>query len=123
VLAILASADPAESVRLWAEMAVDVEERAAPIGRALAAAADVDADADALLAKAAAERLEGTRAFARHLASIDGLGPGVTVERAADAFWALTDGTLYRRLVLDRGWSTADFAAWLAAQARCASRS
>jgi TetR/AcrR family transcriptional regulator, regulator of autoinduction and epiphytic fitness len=123
VLAILASADPAESVQLWGRMIAEVEERAAPIGRVLEAAADVDAEAAALLAKADAERLEGTRAFARHLASIDGLGPGVTPERAADGLWALTDGTLYRRLVLDRGWSTADFAAWLATQARCASRS
>lgn len=117
VRAILASTDPAESVRLWAEMTVDVLARAAPIGQALEAAADGDPDAAALLAKADAERLEGARAFARHLASIDGLGRGVTVERAADAFWALDDGRLYRRLVLERGWTSEAFATWLAAQA------
>ncbi|NMO92668.1 TetR/AcrR family transcriptional regulator [Actinomycetospora sp. TBRC 11914] len=123
VLAIRASTDPDESVRLWAEMAVEVEERAAPIGRVLEAAADVDADAAALLTKAATERLEGARAFTAHLAAIGGLAPGVTAERAADAFWALNDGTLYRRLVLDRGWSAAAFTAWLTAQARaCAGR-
>ncbi|HEY2225318.1 helix-turn-helix domain-containing protein [Actinomycetospora sp.] len=118
VLAILASTDPTESVRLWAEMTVDVVARAAPIGRALEAAADVDADAAALLAKADAERLEGARAFARHLASIGGLASGVTVERAADAFWALDDGASYRRLVLERGWSTAAYGHWLEGQAR-----
>jgi TetR/AcrR family transcriptional regulator, regulator of autoinduction and epiphytic fitness len=118
VLAIRASADPAQSLRLWAAMVVEVGERAAPIGRVLEAAADVDAEAAALRARGDAERLEGARAFARHLASIEGLGAGVTEERAADAFWALNDGTLYRRLVLDRGWSTAEFADWLAGQAR-----
>jgi AcrR family transcriptional regulator len=118
VRAILASADPAEVLRLWAETTVEVEERVAPIGRVVQAAADVDADAAALLAKADAERLEGARAFARHLASIDGLGPGMTVERAADGFWALNDGTLYRRLVIDRDWSTAELTDWLTAQAR-----
>jgi AcrR family transcriptional regulator len=123
VRAILASRDAAESVRLWAETTVDVEVRTAAIGRVLEAAADVDADAAALLAKADTERLDGARGFARHLASLGGLGPGVTVERAADAFWALNDGTLYRRLVLDRGWSTAEFADWLTEQARCAARS
>jgi AcrR family transcriptional regulator len=122
VRAILASADPAQVLRLWAETIVEVEERVAPIGRVLAAAADVDADAAALVAKADTERLEGARAFARHLVSIGGLGPGVTVDRAADAFWALNDGTLYRRLVLDRGWSTAEFADWLTQQARCTAR-
>lgn len=40
------------------------------------------------------------------------------MQQAADAFWALNDGTLYRRLVLDRGWSTEDFTEWLTAQAR-----
>ena len=122
VLAIRASTDPVESVRLWAEITVDVGARAAAIGRVLEAAADVDAEAAALVAKADGERLDGARTFARHLASIDGLGPGVTVERAADAFWALNDGTLYRRLVLDRGWSAAEYADWLTEQARCAAR-
>ncbi len=118
VLAIRASADPDEVLRLWAAIAVDVEARAAPIGRVLEVAADGDADVAALLAKAASERLEGARAFARHLASIGGLGPGTTVERAADAFWALNDGTLYRRLVLERGWSAAELTDWLTRQAR-----
>jgi AcrR family transcriptional regulator len=122
VHAILASTDPAESLRLWAAMVVDVEERAAPIDRVLDAAADVDAEAAALRARADTERLAGAQAFARHLASIDGLAPGVTVERAADAFWALNDGTLYRRLVLERGWSTAAFAAWLTDQARASTQ-
>ncbi|MCD2192165.1 TetR/AcrR family transcriptional regulator [Actinomycetospora endophytica] len=118
VHAILASTDPAESFRLWAEMTVDVLARAAPIGRALEAAADVDGDAAALLAKADAGRLEGARAFARHLASIGGLG--ATVDEAGDAFWALGDGRLHRRLVIERGWSTTAFARWLAAQATAA---
>jgi AcrR family transcriptional regulator len=118
VTAIRASTDPAESLRRWAAMIAEVQERAAPIGRVLEAAADVDPDAAALLAKAASERLDGARDFAEHLASIDGLAPGVTVQQAADGFWALNDGTLYRRLVLDRGWSTAAFTDWLTAQAR-----
>jgi AcrR family transcriptional regulator len=117
VLAILATRDPREAVRLWAEMMVAVLERAAPLGRVLEAAADGDDDARALLAKAARERLEGARAFARHLASIGGLAPGMTVDRAADGFWALNDGTLYRRLVLERGWPAAEFADWVTAQA------
>jgi AcrR family transcriptional regulator len=122
VRAILASTDPAESIRLWARMSADTLARAAPVGRAVEAAADVDADAAGLLATADSERLDGARAFARHLASIDGLGPGVTVERAADAFWALGDGRLYRRLVLDRGWPAAVFTRWLAAQVAAAAQ-
>lgn len=115
VLAIRASADPVESYRLWAAMVADVTGRAVALHRVLVAAADVDPDAAELLARSERERLEGARAFAQHLASIDGLS--VPEDRAADAFWALNASTLYRSLVLDRGWSVERFTTWLAAQA------
>lgn len=115
VQAIEACTDPAEAIRLWAAMMAEVLARAAPLARVVELAADVDADAAALVARGDAERLAGARAFARHLAAIGGLG--VPEHRAADAFWALNDGTLYRRLTLERGWSSADFTAWLAEQA------
>ncbi len=120
VRAILATTDPTEAARLWSAMTVDVLERAAPLGRALTAAADVDPEAAVLLARIDAERLEGARAFARHLASIGGLG--VPVEQAADAFWALGDGPLHRRLVGERRWSAADLATWLTAQVLASAR-
>jgi len=110
---ILASADPAESVRLWVAMVVDVQVRSAPIGRVLAVAADGDPDAAALLATADAERHQGAREFVAHLRRLGGLRPDVTPERAADVCWALNDGSAYRRLVLDRGWSAAAFERWL----------
>jgi hypothetical protein len=51
--------------------------------------------------------------FIRYLASLGGLAVGVTEQRAAELCWALTDGRLYRLLVAQRGWSTADFNRWL----------
>jgi hypothetical protein len=38
---------------------------------------------------------------------------GITEQRAAELCWALTDGHLYRLLVAQRSWSTADFNQWL----------
>lgn len=111
---ILACTDPAESVRLWVAMVVEVQVRSAPIGRVLAAAADVDPDAAALLGRADAERHRGAREFVEHLDRIGGLGPGVTPGRAADVCWAHNDGAAYRRLVLDRGWPVEAFREWLA---------
>lgn len=110
---ILASTDPAESVRLWVAMVVGVQVRAAPIGRVLAAAADVDPDAAALLAMAEEQRYQGAREFAEHLVQTGGLRPGLTPEHAADVCWAHNDGAAYRRLVLDRGWTPAAFEQWL----------
>jgi hypothetical protein len=55
----------------------------------------------------------GATEFIRYLASLDGLAAGTTEQRAAELCWALTDGHLYRLLVTQRGWSTADFNRWL----------
>jgi len=51
--------------------------------------------------------------FIRYLASLDGLAVGITEQRAAELCWAVTDGHLYRLLVAQRSWSTADFNRWL----------
>ena len=79
----------------------------------LTAAADVDPVAAELLAEAGRNRLFGATAFIRYLASLDGLAAGMTEQRAADLCWALMDGHLYRLLVAQRGWSTAEFTRWL----------
>jgi hypothetical protein len=110
---IRATTDPAEAVRLWVEVVLEVAVRVAPLGRVLEVAADSDPDAAALLAKADAERHEGARAFAAHLAGIGGLRAGMSVERAADLLWVHDDPALYRRLVLERGWPPSEFGGWL----------
>jgi AcrR family transcriptional regulator len=110
---IEATTDPAEAVRLWAEMVVEVAGRAAPIGRVLEVAADTDREAAELLATADAERHQGARDFARHLDRTGGLAPGLSVRRAADLLWLHNDPRLYRRLVVERGWSPREFADWL----------
>ena len=40
------------------------------------------------------------------------LGEGVTVEEAADVFWAFASADLYESLVLQRGWTSERFAAF-----------
>jgi hypothetical protein len=62
-----------------------------------------------LHAEANRNRLLGAAGFIRHLASLGGLAPGMTEQDAAEPCWALTDGHLYQLLVVQRGWSTADF--------------
>jgi hypothetical protein len=48
-----------------------------------------------------------------YLVSLDRLAGGLTEQGAAELCWALTDGHLYRLLVAQRSWSTADFNRWL----------
>lgn len=113
VTRILACTDPDEAVRRWVEMVVEVQRRAAPLARAIEAAADVDAAAAALRARAETERHAGAREFAEHLAALDGLRPGLSVAQAADLAWTLNDGASYRRLALGRGWSPDAYRDWL----------
>ena len=113
VKAILAESDPRKALVLWVQAVADVVGRTAPLGEVLTAAADIDPAAAELLAEASRQRMAGAAAFMRHLASLDGLAAGMTEQRAAELCWALTDGHLYRLLVAQRGWSTADFTRWL----------
>ncbi len=113
IKAILAESDPRKAVMLWVQTVADVAVRTAPLGEVLMAAADIDPAAAQLLAEASRNRMLGATLFVRYLASLDGLAVGISEQRAADLCWALTDGHLYRLLVAQRSWSTADFNRWL----------
>ena len=113
VKAIVAATDPQQALALWVQAATDIAARLAPLGEVLTAAADTDPAVAELLAQASRNRLVGATRFIGHLASLDGLAAGLTEHYGAELCWALTDGHLYRLLVAQRGWSTADFNRWL----------
>jgi AcrR family transcriptional regulator len=113
VQAILLERDPRRLVRMWVEMITDAATRSAPVGRALLSAADADEEAADLLAAIRRESHAGATAFVEHLASVGGLRPGLDPTRGADACWSLVNSVLYDLLVLDRGWSPADYEDWL----------
>jgi len=113
IKAILAESDPRKALMLWVQTVADVAARTAPLGEVLIAAADIDPAAAQLLAEASRNRMLGATVFIRFIESLDGLAAGITDQRAAELCWALTDGHLYRQLVGQRGWSTADFNRWL----------
>lgn len=114
VKAVRAEQDPHRAVMGWAQLVSDVAERVAPISEVAAVAADSDPAAAELLANFARSRMFGATEFIHHLASLgDGLAPGVTEQQAADVCWVLMDGHVYRRLVNDRGWTSAQFTQWL----------
>jgi len=113
IKAILAESDPRKALVLWVRTVTEVAARTSPLGEVLIAAADIDPAAAQLLAEASRNRMLGASMFIRYLASLDGLAVGITEQRAAELCWALTDGRLYRLLVTQRSWSTADFNRWL----------
>jgi AcrR family transcriptional regulator len=113
VKATVAEPDPRQALVPWVRAATEIAARISPLGEVLTAAADTDPAVADLLAQANRNRLIGAAKFIQYLASLDGLAAGMTEQRAAELCWALTDGHLYRLLVAQRGWSTADFNRWL----------
>jgi predicted GNAT family acetyltransferase len=113
VQAILAERDPGELVRMWVDLQLDAATRGAQMGAVVMAAADVDDDARALRDLIRRETLAGATAFVTHLAGAGGLRPSLSVERAADACWALVNSLLPHLLMDTRGWPAREYAEWL----------
>jgi AcrR family transcriptional regulator len=113
VQAILAERDPGRLVQMWVEMLLEVGARATPIGTVVLAAADVDAEARALRDLIRSESLAGATAFVTHLASVGGLRGDISIERGAEACWALVNSLLLHLLVATRGWSLQEYGEWL----------
>jgi AcrR family transcriptional regulator len=110
---IIATTDPGEAVRRWAEMITDTARRVSTIGAVLVAAAQVDAEAAAMLRTSDAYRLEGARAFIDHLASIGALRAEMDPVEAADLCWLVMGHEPYQRLVVERGWPLERYRRWL----------
>lgn len=112
IRAIRAEPDVTRRFEMHAAMYVQTARRVAPFMVALAGAAASDASAADLLDEVGRQRLVGMSIMARDAAATGQLS--VTEDECRDVVWAMTDGTLWHRLVEERGWSDDRFAAWLA---------
>ncbi len=105
--------DPAVLLADWVAMNAAIAGRLAALYHVLVVAADADPEAAALLATAEQQRTHGARAFVGRLDAIGGLRPSLDVERGAAIAELLMDPMPYRRLVLLRGWTPAEYAEYL----------
>ncbi len=115
VAKILSAGDPREAVGLWVDMVLEVAARAMPLARIVEVAADTDSDVAGLMAKIQYERYQGTLAFTNHLFSAGWLRSGLSQRHAADLCWVYADPVVYRRLVVDRGWTIDELGDWMTA--------
>ena len=107
--------DPERQIALVARQVRRMRERTAPIARVIKLAGAVDAEIAARSARNEQERLGNMKTLARAIRA-----PGLTTAKAADVLFALTSNELYELLVLDRGWSHAQYEKWLEQQLRAA---
>jgi AcrR family transcriptional regulator len=111
ILALRAEPDLRLRFVLHARMATAVARRTAPFLRALQGAAGTDETAAEMLAEVDRQRLAGLGFMARDAAATGRLA--VSEEECRDLIWATSDGALWHRLVVERGWSDEQYAAHL----------
>jgi AcrR family transcriptional regulator len=112
IRAIRTEPDVGKRFQMHAAMYARTARRVAPFMVALAGAAAADESAAELLDEVGQQRLMGMSIMARDAAATGQLA--VTEAQCRDVVWAMTDGTLWHRLVEQRGWSDDRFASWLA---------
>jgi AcrR family transcriptional regulator len=111
VLAIRNEPDLAKRLMLHAAFSTQTARRIAPFQLMVHAAAGSDASAAAMLVEMARQRLVGIGVMAAEAASTGQLA--VSETECRDVIWSMTDGTLWHRLVSERGWTNERFAEWL----------
>jgi len=112
-----AEPDPQRLIALLAAIATGIGSRVAALYDVLAAAADPELAGDYQRQQQA--RHADQRRLARALAGRGALRTGLTESHATDVMWTLASPQTYRALVLDRGWSAADYQRWLAEVLAC----
>jgi AcrR family transcriptional regulator len=112
IRAIRTEPDLARRFVMHAAMYTRTARRTAPFLLALAGAAAAESSAAEMLAEIGQQRLMGMSFMARDAAATGQLA--VSEDECRDIVWAATDGTLWHRLVVERGWTDEHFADWLA---------
>ena len=109
--ALRAEPDPRRQVRIFADEMTSIGARVVPLFLMMRAAAAGDPEVAAAWQRSVELRWQTMRAV---VSALHGVRPGLGGERAADLVWVIASPETYDLLVLQRGWSPADVAAWIA---------
>jgi AcrR family transcriptional regulator len=115
IRAILEEPDPRRQVALYAGTQPGIHRRAGPLLRALRDAKASDPELARLWDELEQWRFEGQGRFVAHLAERGALRADRSVEEARDVIWTLCSLSVHDLLVLERGWTAAQYEAWLTA--------
>ena len=114
IRAIIDETDPSEQLRLYAHTQPGIWARVGPLMRVLQSAAASEPELRRLQDEQDAQRHAGLTRFTRLLEERGTLRDDLTPERAADVIITLGSFATYDSLVTTRGWSAAQYEAWLA---------
>ena len=108
----LAEPDVSIAVQLVVDGLSEILRRVAPLDFAVRTAAAADPEASAFLARNEGMRADGYREMVAFLSRKRPLRENVTSARATDLMLFLAGPGAYRALVLERGWTHAEWVAW-----------
>jgi AcrR family transcriptional regulator len=108
---IRAEPDLARRFMMHARLFTATARRITPFMQAMQGAAGSEPVAADMLAEIGRQRFEGLGIMAREAAATGQLA--VDEQECRAVVWAMTDGSLWQRLVVERGWSDERFADWL----------
>jgi AcrR family transcriptional regulator len=114
IRALIEERDARKQVALYAATQPGIHRRSGPLLRALRDAAAVDPELRTLWRDLENQRLHGQGRFAGLLGERGALRPGMSVEDARDIVWTLCSVAVHELLVIERGWSSDRYEAWLA---------
>jgi len=107
--------DARQQMRMFAGQMREIMTRMAPIFDILRTAAKTEPDIAALREDLLDQRRQGMLVFVQAVQAHASLREGLSADEAADIVFALSSGELFGVLTADRGWTSDQYEAWLAA--------
>jgi AcrR family transcriptional regulator len=111
---ILEEPDPEKTLRRAARASRAVKERAAALMLVIRTGAAVDPDIAALWTRIQTDFYDNQRGIVERLAAGKALRRGLDVTRATDILWTLNHPSQWQLLVVQRGWTPAEYERWFA---------
>ncbi len=105
--------DPVEQMRVGARIIRQLNERSWLITDILRSQRGSDPEVARLWALWQQRHLDAMRRAMEAAAKRGGLQPGLSIDTAADVFYAIAGTEVYRALVQERGWSPEQYERWL----------
>jgi AcrR family transcriptional regulator len=109
---VLDEPDPEQQLRLNARNSRIVKQRAGMLLDVFRTAAPTDPDINELWTRVQTEFYDNQRVIVESLAAKDALAPGLDVTRATDILWTLNHPSQWQLLVIERGWTPAEYERW-----------
>ncbi|MEA2632305.1 MAG: hypothetical protein QOE66_2524 [Chloroflexota bacterium] len=106
--------DPRRRLAILARNGRAILEQRAAIDEVVRGGAAADPEVAALWERGKAQRFAGQRELLRMVVGDAGLRPGLDLATAADILYAIGSPETYHHLVVDRGWTGANFERWYA---------